>query len=277
MTTSARLCVLASGSSGNCSVLHLRGGDETDQILLIDAGLSPKRTRLALMALGLAHAPLAGIVLTHLDHDHWHSGWLNALTPATPVWCHSRHTDRARNISLHRLNLAPFHDTFSPFPGIDFESLLAGHDDLGSALFRIHSGCGSASLGFATDLGRIHPDITRFLSGVHTLAIESNYCPDLQLSSDRPDFLKNRIMGGFGHLSNRQCLDAVRAIDPVGRVVLLHLSRQCNTPDRAAAAHAGSRYEVVVTHAAKPTAWLNVGGGRRHRAALAAATLFDGL
>jgi phosphoribosyl 1,2-cyclic phosphodiesterase len=56
----------------------------------------------------------------------------------------------------------------------------------------------------------------------------------MQLASNRPGFLKDRIMGGKGHLSNEECIDAVRAIawprEPE-HVVLLHLSRECNCPD----------------------------------------------
>ncbi|XOV75295.1 MAG: hypothetical protein ACFHWZ_18080 [Phycisphaerales bacterium] len=53
--------------------------------------------------------------------------------------------------------------------------------------------------------------------GVDVLAIESNYCRDMQVASDRPEFLKSRIMDGSGHLSNDECLDAVHAISPRAR------------------------------------------------------------
>ena len=75
--------------------------------------------------------------------------------------------------------------------------------------------------------------------GVDLLAIESNYDPAMQRGSGRPWFLVQRIMGGRGHLSNDQALDAVKRI--VSRtqtnhaklpahVVLLHRSRECNCP-----------------------------------------------
>jgi hypothetical protein len=71
------------------------------------------------------------------------------------------------------------------------------------------------------------------------LALESNYDPGMQLASARPWFLKRRIMGGRGHLSNEQALEAIRRIfEKADRrrgklpahVVLLHRSRQCNCP-----------------------------------------------
>src|SRR5262249_27338026 len=71
------------------------------------------------------------------------------------------------------------------------------------------------------------------------LALESNYDRELELSSARPWFLKRRIMGGRGHLSNEQAMNAIREIlDRCERrkrrlpehIVLLHRSRECNCP-----------------------------------------------
>jgi phosphoribosyl 1,2-cyclic phosphodiesterase len=76
--------------------------------------------------------------------------------------------------------------------------------------------------------------------GVHMLAIESNYDPQMQLSSARPEFLKSRIMGGRGHLSNAECFAAVARIFDLSQqrfgqlpsqLVLLHRSQECNCPD----------------------------------------------
>ncbi len=79
-------------------------------------------------------------------------------------------------------------------------------------LFVEFDGPDHASLGFATDLGRPTDELVRRLHGVGTLAIESNYCPVLQRESPRPGFLKARIMGGAGHMSNEQCAKTVALI-----------------------------------------------------------------
>ena len=76
--------------------------------------------------------------------------------------------------------------------------------------------------------------------GLDVLCIESNYDPRMQADSPRPGFLKRRITGGRGHLSNEEAFAAVRAIldrrqsrgrRPPAHIVLLHRSRQCNCPD----------------------------------------------
>lgn len=116
-----------------------------------------------------------------------------------------------------------------------------------------------ASLGYATDLGHVPARLTTLMAEVDVLAIESNYCPRMQAASSRPEFLKRRIMGGSGHLSNQQCAAAVEAIRPREHVVLLHLSRECNQPSLAAEHHAGADYAITIASPDTPTRWVRVG------------------
>src|SRR5207237_1874511 len=114
----------------------------------------------------------------------------------------------------------------------------------------------AAALGFVTDLGHMPGTLIDHLRAVDVLAIESNYCPRLQQSSGRPWFLKRRITGGRGHLSNEQCAAAVSEIRPRSHVVLLHLSRECNHPSLAAGAHDGAPYALTLSHHERPTPWV---------------------
>lgn len=241
------LHVLASSSGGNCSALRVERQDATAALILIDLGLSPRRTRAFLAMAGLGDTPIAAVVLTHLDADHAYPGWVGKVPSEVRVHMHRRHLGRGeRDGFMLRTAVEPFDGMFEPVPGVCFRPLLAGHDSLGVAVFRVEfSGC-SASLGYATDVGRPSDALAAHLRGVDVLAVESNYCPRLQVGSDRPQFLKNRIMGGHGHLSNEQCLELTRRVSPRREVVLLHLSRQCNEPLLAASYHAGSGYRLSV-------------------------------
>ena len=82
----AGLCVLASGSRGNCSVLVIPDGPGEHaprRVILFDAGLSPRRTTLLLANLGIEPWEVDDIVLTHLDTDHIHPGW---SSPRLTAW-----------------------------------------------------------------------------------------------------------------------------------------------------------------------------------------------
>ena len=254
------LCVLASGSSGNCAVLRTANG----RLVLIDAGLSPKRTAMALGALGHDMADVAAVVLTHLDHDHFYSSWAGAiprkLAGDACLWVHASHSKERRLDPLHECGrLKTFErDAFEPCASASFTSRLASHDAEGVATFRISTPDGE--LGYLTDLGEVTQKLVDFHRGVGVLAIESNYCPRLQVRSGRPDFLKQRIMGGAGHLSNQQCLSATEAISPASHAVFLHLSRECNSPEIVGELHEGANYARTIAGPDQPTRWVAIEG-----------------
>lgn len=256
----AALCVLASGSRGNCSLLAWRGAGRT-HYALVDMGLSPRRTRLLLAQAGLGLHQLDLVLLTHLDSDHFYPGWLGALPDEIAVHVHRRHVGRAGGAGLQPKRLRTFDEPFDAPGGMVVRPALLSHDADGVAAFRFElRGC---SVGFATDVGRVTPELVDHLRAVDLLAIESNYCPKLQLASARPPFLKQRIMGGSGHLSNEQSARAVRAIGPRQHVVLLHLSQECNRPELAARGHAGAAYALTVSSQHAPTEWVRIAAGAR--------------
>ncbi|MCC6950113.1 MAG: MBL fold metallo-hydrolase [Phycisphaerales bacterium] len=252
-----RLSVLSSSSAGNSTVLEV-AGTPRPRLVLIDAGLSPRATRTRLASLGASDRDLAAVVLTHLDRDHFNAGWLRYLRRGVPIWLHRSHAGRATRDGILYRKSELFDDAFEPVPGLKFSAALLSHDDLGVAVFRVTLPGSNRSLGYATDVG--HPSSTLFshLADVDVLAIESNYCPRLQVASGRPAFLQQRIMGGSGHLSNQQSADAVARIGVRERAILLHLSRQCNTPETAGMAHQSHGVPVTIASHDQPTPWLDL-------------------
>lgn len=261
------LCVLASGSSGNCAVLVSRPApDAPRRVVLLDAGLSPRKTARLLLERGIRPDEVDDIVFTHLDSDHCHTGWPGAIRPGgwrARLRIHRQHMGRAERAGLLCTHTEPFDDDLTIDATLRAEVGLESHDDLGVAAFRFiarDAGGREAHLGYATDVGRVTNNLLDLLAGVDTLAIESNYCPRMQHASDRPEFLKRRIMGGSGHLSNQESAGAVREIAPAQHLILLHLSRQCNTPERATEAHTTGAdapgCAVAVSAQFQPTAWV---------------------
>lgn len=256
-------CVLGSGSSGNCTLLRL-DGPEGCRHILIDAGLSPRQTVEQMGELGVGLDMVSDVLITHADHDHFHAGWVDARLPSRITWrAHRRHLGRGALAGLAMCDTVPFADAFSLSPGTAVEPLLLPHDALGSVGYVIDHG--GVRLGFATDLGRVSPAFKRHFTNLSALAIESNYDRGMQVESPRPAMLKRRIMGGLGHLSNEQALEAVLTADRAGdlrHVVLLHLSRQCNDSTLVKrlyarqAPHLLSR--LTITHQRRSTPMLHV-------------------
>lgn len=250
-----QLCVLASGSSGNCSVIRV--GDDGQDLLLIDLGLSPRRTYRQIEDLGLDPGRVRGALVTHFDHDHFHAGWAAGSSRSWGVHVHRAHQRAAADSGLGKRDVRLFEGVFEPVAGVTTSAVLNAHDESGTASFRLE--CAGGSLGFATDLGSVSDALVERLRRVDVLAIESNYCPRMQAASDRPPFLKQRIMGGSGHLSNEQAADAVHRIEPAEHVVFLHLSRQCNHPELVGRLHEGADYAYTISTHDAPTRWVRVG------------------
>lgn len=225
--------ILGSGSSGNCTVVTLNGTQPPAHIL-IDAGLSPRQTSKRLADFDLSIDDISAILVTHFDTDHFNTGWLAKLAQVRiPIHVHKRHRSTAERAGAPG-RLLRFHEgkiELECAAQSAIEGFLLAHDALGTCGFVIeHDG---ARLGFATDLGTVPGVLHERFVELDALALESNYDRDMQVNSPRPAFLKRRIMGGAGHLSNEQALAAILKVAdscPLQHIALLHLSRQCNCP-----------------------------------------------
>jgi len=265
------VCVLGSGSSGNCTAIAGPGG-----IVLVDCGFSPRDTRRRMESVGLAPAEVRAVVLTHPDGDHLHDGWKRTLggLAGPRLVVRARHAPAVLVMGWHRSWIDEFDGAFE-LAGLSFDSFPLPHDDLGSTALRVRSGRRVAA--HATDCGRETRGLAEFLAGADVLCLESNYDPAMQLASGRPQRLQDRIMGGSGHLSNAQALSLaarVHRAHPLSAVLLVHLSRQCNCPrlvDRLwAESEPALHARMQVTAQDRPASPVTVSARMEH------ATLFDG-
>ncbi|MBL9121670.1 MAG: MBL fold metallo-hydrolase [Phycisphaerae bacterium] len=246
------LTVLASGSQGNASVVCADG-----RMILIDAGLSPKATRERLYA-SLRRRPeeATDLLLTHLDADHWRETWRRPIERSgIRVRLHREHVGEAVRCGVPAASIVPFEDWTDLGEGLRLFACRTPHDERGSTAFLLERRCtvGITRLGYATDLGRVSEALIELFRDIDLLALESNYDEELERTSERPWFLKQRIMGGKGHLSNDESVAAAIRIAESGvpqAIVLLHLSQQCNRPDivdrvwRERAAHLRERLVI---------------------------------
>lgn len=264
---SLELCILGSGSAGNATVVRSAAGGH----LLIDCGIGPRAVAKRLDGTGVSLGDINAICLTHLDSDHFNANWVATLArQRIYVFAHTPYAHRLRYLYPDLAPLiVPFHAAdFSPLSGVTFRPLPFAHDDSGSHGFLMTAG--GCRVGYATDLGRVPQHMLEAFSSLDILAIEANYDPAMQMTSSRPYFLKQRIMGGSGHLSNQQAYDCVRLIlarhEAAGRplpshIVLLHRSRQCNCPDLQRTffeRDARIAPRLTLAHQGERTAWIRV-------------------
>ncbi|MCI8653910.1 MAG: MBL fold metallo-hydrolase [Angelakisella sp.] len=229
MTIFAPLC---SGSSGNCTYI----GTRTEGIL-VDAGATAKSILTGLSQIGVEAGAVRAILVTHDHNDHIKG--LRVLTKRLRVPVCS--TVETLEGILDTKNLEPGAELLElssqmELGGMEIRPFDTPHDTAHSVGFRIQAG--ERTIGYATDLGQVTPEIWQGLRGADLVLIESNYEPRLLDISPYPYYLRRRISSNHGHLGNPECSDTVRRLaqEGTGRFVLAHLSRENNTPELAGGA-----------------------------------------
>lgn len=229
------LIVLGSGSSGNCAVVRASG-----TTILVDAGLSARKTIQRLSAAGIDAGEIDAVLLTHEHGDHTSGLPVLLKSLRCPVYASRLTADEVRGSDPRNAEaewrLFATGSTFA-VATIEVTAFSVPHDAADPAGFTLR--CEGLSLGILTDLGHATASVIHHVSGAHCLFVEANHDEKmLQEDVRRPFSIKQRILSPHGHLSNRAAADLVRraAGADLQSVVLGHLSSDCNTPALAIAA-----------------------------------------
>src|SRR5437867_3389731 len=224
--------MLGSGSAGNSALVS------TDHCrILIDGGLSARQIVVRLEQCGVAPEQLDGLLLTHEHGDHVCGLEVLCRKFAFPIYCNAQTAEAIRCSGLREHKNWRLFRTGTEFTICDIlvQNFPVPHDAAEPVGYAFHAG--NRGLGFITDLGYPTKMLIERLREVHTLVIETNHDEKL-LQSDphRPWPVKQRIMSRHGHLSNSAAASVIEQLLPgnIERVVLGHLSRDCNTPELAA-------------------------------------------
>jgi phosphoribosyl 1,2-cyclic phosphodiesterase len=224
-----RVCVLGSGSKGNCTYI-----ESPEARLLIDAGLSAREIERRLRQIGRGPETLDGVLISHEHSDHIQGVGALARRHKLPVYANAATWWKAQHIVGVVEDRREFW-TGTPLwlkdLGIDPFSLPHDADD--PVAFRIS--WHRRSLAIVTDLGYPSQLVRERIKGCHLLVLEANHDDAMLKAGPYPWPLKQRIGGKSGHLSNLQSSQLLRDVlhDELEQVVLAHLSETNNLPDLA--------------------------------------------
>lgn len=217
----------ASGSDGNCYVVESEG-----TALIVECGRPYIQIRDFLESIAIDPENVAGILLTHAHGDHSRSARAYAKTHRVPIYA-SPGTLAALALPDPSLG-RPVHSGKTYTIGqLDIKPFAVPHDCREPLGFRFEGGSGRAAI--ATDLGWVPHSVARQFRDLDLLVLEANYDPHLLESGSYPSFLKRRVSGTYGHLSNAAAARAITvcADHAPGAVWLAHLSEENNSPKHA--------------------------------------------
>ena len=222
-------CALASSSAGNAT-LFSAGSTH----ILLDAGISKRMLTQSLAAFSLSVYDLSAVLITHEHGDH--TACLPYIPPHLPVYA-------SFGASVH-IKSSPVTPGL-PFAVNDVQitPFATPHDTPDSVGYFLQYG--DFSMALATDMGYMPDDALALVKTAQALFLESNYDEAMLQAGRYPAFLKRRIAGRLGHLSNNQCAAAALrcAEGKLRHLVLMHLSKDNNTPEIA--------YETTRSHLAE--------------------------
>lgn len=254
---------LNSGSNGNCYYI----GNEHDAIL-VDAGISCRETERRMKRLGLSMQKVRAIFISHEHSDHINGVRVLSAKYKLPVYI-TRETLQHSGLSLDEELVLSF---------LPYEAVRVGefaitafpkfHDAVHPHSFII--ACRGIKVGVFTDIGAACGHVTSHFSQCHAAFLEANYDEEMLDKGRYPYYLKKRIRGGHGHLSNSQALEIFINHRPayMTHLLLSHLSRDNNRPElvhELFSQHANGT-EIIVASRYEESAVYHIGDSESSRA-----------
>lgn len=223
-----RLVSIASGSSGNCIYI---GSDNTH--ILVDAGISNKRIEQGLHEIGLKGSELHGVVITHEHSDHVKGLGVLARRYAVPIYGTQETLEEIS--SMKSLGEYPRELLKPILPDVEFaigdlelQPFSIDHDAANPVAYRVRHE--KKSVAVATDMGHFDQYVIDHLQGLDALLLESNHDVNMLQTGPYPYYLKRRILGDHGHLSNENAGRLLTYVlhDNMKHILLGHLSKENN-------------------------------------------------
>jgi len=223
------ICVLASGSSGNCFYI---GDKKTKQGVLVDAGISSKQIVERLESIGRKTSSIKGIFITHEHSDHIRGADVFARQFNIPIFATKKTAGSCFLCSDDKLINNIKSNGSVELGGFDIESFSKSHKAVDPVSFSIY---GKKKVSIITDLGFCCKNTIKNVSDSDFLCLESNHDINLLENGPYPYYLKQWIRGDVGHLSNMQSSLCVleHASPKLKYIVLSHLSKTNNSPEIA--------------------------------------------
>ncbi len=263
-----RYCSLGSGSKGNGTLI-----EQGQTRLLVDCGFSLRSTEQRLRQAGLKGEQLTAILVTHEHSDHIQGVAKLARRYELPVYLTpgTGYALREEGLDLRWLDL----NTRVVIDELEVSPIAVPHDAREPCQFIFDNA--QQRLGVLTDTGTITPWIIEQYARLDALFLEANYDPHMLAYGPYPGFLKARVGGNLGHLSNQQAAGLLNMIDleQLQHIAIAHISEKNNRPELArdalTEALANWTGELLLAEQNQGLPWQTISGLSHHHCAQAGA------
>ena len=205
-----KIIVLQSGSNGNSVYVESNGAR-----LLLDAGISGIQAQKRLAAFDRRISDVDAVVISHDHFDHSRCLGVYQRKFRLPVYV----TERTLTAVDRRCQLGRLDDVraFASGETLRFDSLAVQtiptpHDGADGVAFVVDDG--ASRVGVLTDLGYPFDGLDEIVGSLDGVVLESNYDPHLLEDGSYPEFLRRRIRGPGGHLSNDEAATSTTQKNP---------------------------------------------------------------
>lgn len=223
------ICSLFSSSKGNCTYVF----SDTTKIL-IDVGISSKRLTERLIKDNIKPEEIQAILITHEHSDHTKGIRVFSKKFNVPVFASEKTWGTLVSLEIpDSLKHTFIVGTSFKIGDICINPFSIPHDAIDPCGFSMTSGKNKVTV--ATDMGHLTGELLYNFEKSDSILLEANHDVAMLRSGNYPYFLKERVIGNFGHLSNALSAEAVEYLIKKGtkKFILAHLSEENNIPELA--------------------------------------------
>ncbi|KPK95602.1 hypothetical protein AMJ80_04645 [bacterium SM23_31] len=225
------LTILGSGSGGNAAVIQ-----KGEHSILVDIGFSYRELSRRLRLCGISPESISSVFITHEHFDHIRGMKEFSRKHSVSIYVsegtYENLFDEVKEVVKGKVGSFKTGENIE-LNGMSVKTFPVLHDAADPAGFTFSSGC--KKIGYVTDIGSITDTVVSCLEMSSLIVLEANHDIDMLWNGSYPEYLKQRISGPHGHLSNDNALELLQCVmcKELRGIYLAHLSKENNRPELA--------------------------------------------
>lgn len=221
-----KVCVLSSGSRGNATYIETK-----NYKILVDAGRNAKYLSECLNKINVKPEDIDFILISHDHKDHISALPVFAKKYQPTILISQKIFEQIDDIKDYGKIMIYEDEIF--LDDLKIHCIKSSHDAVDARNFIFEEN--GKSVVYVTDTGYVNQKNFKILNNRDIYLFESNHDIEMLMNGPYPKFLKQRVVGSVGHLSNKDSSFYLsKLVGPnTKKIILMHLSEKNNTEEKA--------------------------------------------